>query len=756
MSGARALLTHLCQLHGIGVDFQDIWGTRREVPEPSLRALLAEFDIDASSDESLERAAREAAAARWKTLLPPVLLAAAGARPWAAPVRLARPHDGAQLHWRIAEETGAVHEGEVAVRQLREAAHAELNGTRYAAFELEIGVALPTGYHRLELRDDRGASGEALVIAAPARCYRPESLADGARLWGPAVQLYALRSGRNWGIGDFGDLAALVEDWAARGAGVFGLGPLHALFPHNPAHASPYSPSSRARLNVLYLDVEAIADFRECEDAQRRVRSTQFQARLARLREAPFVDYPGVAAAKFEVLARLYAHFLARHLAAEDARACEFRGFQAAGGVALRRHALFEALQEHFHAADPGVWGWPVWPEAYRDHDAAAVARFAAVNGERIEYFEYLQWQAELQLARVAERCTALGTAIGLYLDLAVSVDRAGSDAWTSREDYAPGASIGAPADEFNPNGQHWNLPPLRPDRLRADRYALFIETLRENMRNAGALRIDHVMGLMRLFWIPPRGSARDGAYVHYPLEELLAIVALESERNRCLVIGEDLGTVADEVRAALARIGVLSYRLLWFEREPDGSFRPAEAYPQDALVAVSTHDLATLAGWWQGRDLRLRLDLGLFPDAGAYEAQSAGRAHARARLLVALRHAGLLPPGTEIDPAVPVALAPPLGEAVHAFLAQTPARIMMVQLEDALGVPDQANMPGTTGEHPNWCRKLPESLERLSGDVRVANLASLLERIRPRPAARAAARPEPRPSFLNRRKTRG
>ncbi|HEY4636797.1 MAG TPA: 4-alpha-glucanotransferase, partial [Burkholderiales bacterium] len=607
------------------------------------------------------------------------------------------------------------------------------------AFRLELLRSLPAGYHRLRVA---GLPGETLIIAAPPRCYRPPALADGGRVWGPAVQLYALRSERNWGIGDFGDLAKLVELAAERGAGIIGLNPLHALFPHNPAHASPYSPSSRLQLNVLYLDVEAIEDFRECEAAQRRVRSAGFQARLAQLREAPLVDYPGVAAAKFEILELLYAHFRERHLGAAGARGAAFRDFQAKSGRALRLHATYEALQAHFHARSTATWGWPVWPQAYRDHDSAEVARFAREQLERIEYYEYLQWQAERQLAQVSERCRARGLAVGLYVDLAVSVDRAGSDTWAHQECYALGASVGAPPDEFNPNGQNWGLPPLRPDRLRASGYRLFIETLRENMRDAGALRIDHVMGLMRLFWIPPGKGAAEGSYVSYALEEMMAIVALESERQRCMVVGEDLGTVADEMRAALARYGILSTRLLYFERGAQGGFKPSAAYPRDALVAVSTHDLATLAGWWSGRDLRLRLELGLFPDEGVYEKQLVERAQERVRLMLALQHAGLLPPGLAPDVTGSQMLTPALAEAIHAFVAAAPSRVMMVQLEDAIGVAEQANMPGTTTEHPNWMRRLPETLEAIAANGRVLSLAAALARERPHPALRAAAPP--------------
>ena len=732
---SASALERICAACGVATSFHDIWGNRIAVRDQNLVALLGELGVDARTPESMAAAEGMLQAAAWRAALPPVAAVAAGATRWSLPIRL--PGGARRLNWTIVEEGGARHQGDTDASALAETARAEIDGALHVERRMEIALALPAGYHRLAID---GLPGETLLVCAPARCYRPPALAGGGRVWGPAAQLYALRSERNWGIGDFGDLARLVEHAAEIGAGIIGLNPLHALFPHNPAHASPYSPSSRLQLNVLYLEVEAIEEFRECEAAQRQVRTAEFQGRLARLREVPLVDYPGVAAVKFEILELLYAHFRERHLGSGSARNAAFDKFREERGQSLRLHATYEALQARFHAADAATWGWPKWAEAFRDHDSPEVARFANENIERVEYYKYLQWQAESQLAQVSARCRARGLAVGLYLDLAVSVDRAGSDTWTNQECYALGASVGAPPDEFNPNGQGWGLPPLRPDRLRASGYRFFIETLRENMRAAGALRIDHVMGLARLFWIPPDRTAADGTYVHYALEEMLAIVALESERNRCMVIGEDLGTIADEMRAALARYEVLSYRLLYFERGDGGAFKPGAEYPREALVAVSTHDLATLAGWWIGRDLRLRLDLGLFPNQEVYEKQLVDRAQERVRMLLAVQHAGLLPEGVEVDPTGSQALTPALVEAIHAFVAVAPSRVMMVQLEDALGVIEQANMPGTTDEHPNWKRKLPDTLEKLAGSERVRGLATVLAKIRPHPSLRPAS----------------
>lgn len=730
----------LCRHFGIATDYRDIWGTRHPVSAQSLAALLAEFGVRLDG-ASPEQALRDARDARWTQALPPVVVIQASAAVWSLALRL--PAAMHRIRWQLSDEAGVLRHGEVDAHALPETARAEVNGVAWCEKSLHLALSLPPGYHRFEVE---GMAGETLVISAPERCYRPEALQEGGKVWGPAVQLYALRSRHNWGIGDFSDLARLAAQMAEAGADIIGLSPLHALFAHNPAHASPYSPSSRQQLNVLYIDVEAVDDFAGCEAAQRLVGSPQFQARLASLREAPLVDYVGVAAAKFEVLELLFAHFRERHLRANGGEARDeagrsFLAFVADGGDALARHAQFEALQAHFHATDGAVWGWPVWPEPYRDPASAEVRSFAALYPERVQYHQYLQWLAAGQLARVAGRCQSSGMGIGLYVDLAVSVDRAGSDTWSERDCFAEGASVGAPPDDFNPNGQDWGLPPLRPDRLRESRYRFFIETLRANMRSAGALRIDHVMGLMRLFWIPPGLTANDGAYVHYALDEMLAIVMLESQRNRCMVIGEDLGTVSDEMRAALARAEVLSYRLLYFERGEGGNFKAPGEFPANALVAVSTHDLATLAGWWAGRDVRLRLELDLFPQPQMFEQQLLERAQDRVRLVLAVHRAGLLSASEAAEAAGSEVLPARAVEAIHAFLASAPSALMLVQLEDVAGVVEQSNLPGTTEEHPNWRRKLPLEVEALGASETLRSLGRRLSALRPRRGRAATAR---------------
>jgi (1->4)-alpha-D-glucan 1-alpha-D-glucosylmutase len=714
-------LRHLAELKGIAPVYADVWDKPHEASEQTLRSLLVAMRVLDTVDASA--AAIDAAIAGHDSRLraerlPPVLVLREDEPLWPLPVPLQPNTASADMpDWRIDAEDGTVHQG-------------RLDADGPAALQL------PTGYHRLSLQRGGSPVAQCLLIVVPHRTYQPPALQGDGRVWGAAAQLYAVRSQRNWGIGDFTDLARLVELWGQAGAAVVGVNPLHAMFPHNPAHASPYSPSSRLFLNLLYLDVEAIADYAECAEARSMVGSAAFQQRVAALRREELVDYVGVEALKREVLETLHGHFRSQHQARATARARQFDAFRQQRGADLRRHALFDALQAHFHRADAAIWGWPAWPEAYRDPDSAQVEAFEREHLAAVEFHEYLQWQADLQLAGVERRAADGGLGIGLYVDIAVSIDRAGAEAWSEQSLYALEASIGAPPDEYNPKGQNWGLPPLDPARLRAAAYAPFIAMLRANMAHAAALRIDHVMALMRLYWIAPGADASAGAYVHYPFDDLLGIIALESQRNRCLVIGEDLGTVDEEVRSKLAAAGVLSYGVLFFEHDSDGSFKAPSAYARQSIAVASTHDLPTLAGWWQVRDLALRTELDLFPRPEVREQQLLERAQDRERLLRALDREQLLPPGVALDPRRLPALDAACVQAVHAYLARSPAQIVVAQLEDMLLALEQINLPGTTDEVPNWRRKLVLPIEQWPSDERFAGLVQTLRAERARSRA--------------------
>jgi (1->4)-alpha-D-glucan 1-alpha-D-glucosylmutase len=734
-------LRRLADRAGIGRGYHDIWGTYHETDAPTALALLAAMDLARDEADAAAGLARLDDAPFLATL-PPVAVFDVAATPYTFPIALAAADAGRECRWILDLSTGERWDAPLVPAALEPDGERFVAGVARRRYRFQWRDRLPVGVHRFSLTGPDGQALASMALAiAPSRCHQPDALQRGARAWGLSVQLYSVRSQRNWGIGDFTDLARVVEIAAGLGADAVGLNPLHALFPDQPERSSPYSPSSRLFLDVLYLDVEALPEFAECDEVRGIVQGETFQTRLAALRRSELVNYPGVARAKLDMLARLYVHFRARHVAGRTDHAREFEAFAAERGEALRQFALFHALESHFRSENARSRGPVEWPDDYRDPSSGAVVAFARAHEVEVDYHAWLQWHCERQLARSAARARELGMAIGLYLDLAVSVAPDGADAWRWRDSFALGVGVGAPPDDFSPKGQDWGLPPFDPSRLREDAYGPFRETLAANMRHAGALRIDHVMSLMRLYWVPAGSSPADGAYVHYPLADLAGLLALESVANRCLVIGEDLGTVPDEVRAVMARLAILSYRLLYFEQDDEGRFKPPSAYPADALVAATTHDLPTLAGWWVAHDLALRDRLNLFPTAALRTRQIAARPRERVELLAALAREGLLP-----ESAADAARVPPmsveLATAIEVYLSRTPAKLVMVQPEDVFGQREQANLPGTTHEHPNWCRKLDVPLEQWRSH---AALGALAERFFEERGA--IARPEPEPA---------
>lgn len=730
-----SLLDQLCELYGVLPEYSDIWGAVHRASDAVRQALLGAMGV--AADTEAERAASLHAFMQraWLRPLAPVQVVREPALPHRIAVTLPASEDGQVYRWRLRRESGAEDGGEFTADALEEAERCAFEGQDCVRRMLALDLAVEPGYHRffLERAEGGGLAGEMPFIVAPVACYEPPAIHDGGRVWGFAAQLYGIRSGHNWGIGDFGDLRRMIEFCGEVGASTLLLNPLHALFADAPEHASPYSPSSRVYFNTLYLDVEGMADFAECEAVRATVHAPQFQAQLRALRAAEQVDYRGVAELKSGVLERLYAHFRTTHLAADSGRARAFRAFQAEHGESLRRQALFEVLQAHFCRRDDAVWGWPVWPEAYRDQHAPAVAAFCEEHVEQVEFFEYLQWQASQQLGMAGTRSWEVGLGVGIMLDLAIGVAEGGAATWTQRELYALAASIGAPPDEINRLGQDWGLPPWIPHRLTAAAYAPFIEFLRANMRDAGALRLDHVMGLSRLFWVVRGLPIAEGAYVRYPFEDLLGILALESRRNRCLVVGEDLGTVSDEVRQAMLPMNVMSTRLLYFERLEDGGLRPPQEYPVNAVAAVTTHDLPTLAGFWRGLDIDLRDRLHLFPDEAVRNQQVVGRAEDRAQLLVALEGEGVLPPGSDLHQVGFPEMTAELAGAVYAYLARAPSKLLLLQMEDGFGVHAQPNLPGTVDPaYPCWRLKLPLNLEEWNGNAYLQGILQMLRQERP------------------------
>jgi 4-alpha-glucanotransferase len=550
---------------------------------------------------------------------------------------------------------------------------------------------LPASLFRLRVTPVSGGSPEeATLIVCPARAYQGEA-GEPRRMWALGVQLYSVRSARNWGHGDFTDLLALVDLAADLGASGVGLNPLHALFDDRPTEPSPYFPSSRLFLNPLYIDVEAVPEFPG-------LRQAGIEHVLAAAREATLVDYATVADAKRRALHLAYERFRASGTAE---RREAFDRFRQERGPTLARFGCFEVLRRRL--ATP----WWEWPAAWRTPRQAAIDDLCSDEHAEVGFFEFTQWQAHEQLERCRIRARERGLPIGLYLDIAVGVRRDGFDAWCDQDAILSDMTIGAPPDALNRAGQDWGLAAFNPLALEGGQFEPYRRMLEAAMQYAGAIRLDHVLGLKRLFVVPAGMAPTDGVYIRCPFEALLAITALASSVSKCIVIGEDLGTVPDKFREALADWGLWSYHVMLFERSSKGEFLPPASYREDALVTFATHDLPTYAGWSEGLDITVKRSLGLAAGETRRQRQAAFGALKRA-----LKCSGEEQPDFA---------------AVARFLAEAPSRLLVAPIEDLLGVRDQVNLPGTIHIHPNWRHRLPVALEHWAGHDGVRAVAAAM-----------------------------
>jgi len=596
----------LAELVGIIPKYLDQTGTewRKCTPE-SRAAILGAMGIHAAAENGADVALRTMRQAERAELIAPVHVVGVDDDTATRHVeaRLASLPNG-EARWRL---TLTLEKGETR----------NVEGRWGRGMHAELAIPWPTypplGYHRLSLTvtiGERERTGEQMLIIVPPRCVQPVEKLGDQRAFGVVANLYTVRSDRNWGVGDLSDLRQLVQ-WMGDVRGAFvGVNPLHALANHG-EDISPYSPVSRLFRNPIYIDVEAIPELHVAPRVAARIDHPEFEAELGALRENPQVQYEAVMALKMPVLEELHRVFMDRK-AAE--RQVAYDSFVKAQEPELTRFATFTAIAESL-----GKWNWREWPHPLQDVRSDAVQRFQNEHADRIDLHRWIQFELDRQLGEVASAAKRAGLPIGLYQDLAIGTSPTGADSWSQPELFVHQASIGAPPDPYSASGQNWGLPPIDPRALRRDRYRYFIRLVQNGFRHAGALRIDHVMGLFRLFWIPAGMTGKEGAYVAYPSDDLLGILALESVRHDALVVGEDLGTVPEDVPPALERWGVLSSKVLYFERDKRG-FRPSAKYAPLSLATANTHDMATLAGFWAARDIEQRARVGLIEGEPALE----------------------------------------------------------------------------------------------------------------------------------------
>ncbi|CCQ75031.1 4-alpha-glucanotransferase [Magnetospira sp. QH-2] len=700
------ILMRLAAAAGIEEGYWDTFGNHHGVDDNARRFLLSCMGIAADNDEDAAQSLLTIENRDWKNLLPPVCVGR-GDQPPSVDVYIPENQGSKTLTWRIVLEDGEERSGRSRCGDLPTWGTRHVEGREYLKKSLRLPGGLPIGYHDLEI-DFSGRTASCRIIQAPSRSFLPDWLNRGERKWGLASHLYAPRHKTDWGIGDFTTLRKIVGLGHDLGADVIGLNPLHALFPGCPEHASPYSPSSRLFLNPLFIDLESVPEYK----AVKKDLPAGFAKQLASARKTTHVDYTLVAALKNQAFALMFDAFQD----SKGERHKAFDAFRADMGRPLEIYCLFEALTQRYDGKR-----WSTWPKGYQNPEARAVKAFAKENPDRVSYFAYLQWLADSQLGEAARDTDKAGMAVGLYRDLAVGVDPNGAEAWADQASIAGGVQFGAPGDALNPLGQAWGAPPYLPLALREAAYAPFIAVLRSNMRHAGALRIDHAMALQHLFWIPNGADARSGAYISYNMDEMLAVVALESHRQECLVIGEDLGTVPEGFQERMDREGILSYKVLYFERWPDGLFKRPDAYPRLSLATPTTHDLPTLLGHWKGDDLAIRRRLHLFENEDQINGDEANRVQDRNMLIDALVDQGLLPPDFSRHESLSDDDRLKFLTAVHGFAARTNSALAMIGIDDLAMEMEQLNMPGTVTEYPNWRRRITPTIESLAGreDVR-------------------------------------
>ena len=675
------IVRDLARRAGIAVEWQDYKGQPQVVAPPVLRKVLAALGLPADSGRELSSSRRLLTKRSSLADLPPLVTAVAG-----RPTRLDVGGSEAQPAELVLESGGT-----------RSLALLPARG------RLRVPAITEIGYHRLRVEDR-----EIVLAVSPARCRSIEDVVPDARLWGLAAQLYGLSHPGDVGIGDLAGAADLARAAGARGADAIALSPMHALYAADPDHFGPYAPSSRLFLNPLHAAPKLVFD------------------RAPKLASAPsdgLIDWPAASSAKYRLLREAFEWFLDSS-DWDGPLGADFARYRAEHGSLLQEHACFEALQ----AARMPQRDWRQWPSDLRDPRGAAVAFFASSHSDEILYHQFLQWISDRSVATAQRIARDAGMRIGFIADLAVGMDPNGSHSWSRQNDILLGLTIGAPPDLLNPQGQNWGLTSFSPRAMEENGFAPFLATLQAAMRHAGGIRVDHAMGLARLWLIPEGASPADGAYVNYPISDLLRLLALESVRHNVVVIGEDLGTVPEGFHDMLEQTGIHGMRVLWFERDNQTGFVPSRGWGSSDVAMTSTHDLPTVAGWWKGSDIDVRRQHGRLGDGVDTDMERRQREQDRPRLWSAFvrEHVG---EGPVPDPAD----TSPVVDAAVRFVAKTEVPLSLIPLEDLLGQEEQPNLPGTITEHPNWRRRMPVPADAVLDIEAVARRIDFVAAERPR-----------------------
>ena len=683
-------------LRGISQEYVNYAGSRVCVSWPDRLQLLREMGDDPDDENSVKASIYQLDARPWLTWLQSLHILSKGISEY-IDVRLHPDRLNENLQWQVITELGEILQGDFIPSSLEEVGNYYIDDVRYTARRLRLND-LPTGYHQLSVTNGHDHE-KALIIVAPPSSF--ECVPEHRKIWGINCQLYTLRSERNWGIGDFTDLQELISHAAAVGMDLISLNPMHAPNTSTMDIASPYSPSDRRYLNPLYIDPEQVPEFDDSKPLHLNSRM-QLETQISSLREQRLLNYYEVAQLKYSIFDQMFQYFLEFHLKRNSSRGDSFNDYIKDKGNSLAEFALFESRYfklEIQSAADP-------------------------------RFHQYLQWLVEEQFSSCQHHAKQKGMSIGLMKDLAVGAVSDGAEVLGNLELYCQQATIGAPPDPLAEQGQNWQLPALDPIALKESNYQLFIELLRANMSACGGLRIDHVLGLLRLWWCHP--DIDNGAYVYYPMEDLLAILCLESHRHACLVVGEDMGTVPGELTTALKSKSIYSNKVFYFEKNQDQSFKQPQSHERDALFMITNHDVPTLAGWWDCTDLLLRQEIGLLHSGDEFDSAFQQRQQEKSELLFWLQSQQLLPEDWDTD-SQNRAFDKQLRSAILIACARSQSRMMLLQLDDLQLLHKPVNIPGTHREYPNWRRKQKLTIQCLFNDDEIKALLASIKKERPR-----------------------
>jgi 4-alpha-glucanotransferase len=727
----QKLLAKLASLKGIEPEYRDVWGNLHSISQDITLSILSAMGCELDSSEKLEKEIQMMELRDWgpvtrsalivsSNALPEEMLFQLPTGPGFEPDRLPKDLE-AQLD--IREESGEVKTQYYSSDKLWYKGMVRIGETLYLRGGLPFPPGLPVGRHHIALTLRQGSrifDQGIPVMVCPERTYLPPSLEGEGKRAGLMISLAGLRSDHNWGIGDFRDLKALVR-WVTEvlQADVIGLLPLHAVSNREPYNISPYYPSSRLYRNPIYLAIPEMEEFAQDPKADEMMASPENQKVLSELRESDKVQFEKVNRLKEKVFKIVFQTFLAHHwkpAGQETQRQKDFQAYIDQEGEYLDHFAVFCALAAYFETANSEFQTWGHWPPPFQNPQSQEVKVFRQEHWQEVLFYKFLQWQVDVQLSAVQELARNSGSEIGLLHDLALGTDPWGADSWAWREYTIPGIKVGAPPDDFSPLGQNWGFFPPNEERYHQGGYQHFALEIRKNSRPGGALRIDHILRFSRLFWILEDRPPQDGVYVRYSLEDYLKILALESIRNKTLIIGEDLGTLPTHLREVLHKYGFFSYRLFYFEKDQEGSLLSPSDYPEPALASVSTHDLPPLAGFWGMDDIVLRKDLGLLAAEGQFHQDMAARIREKRRMVDRLHQLGFL--SREETLTLQAQEEPVLTDKIHraviSFILSTRAKLAILSQEDLFGEKKQLNLPGTVTTYPNWSGKMRFSIEEL------------------------------------------